>query len=225
MRKYHMNASSTARFAYGVELHAGLSRFSETTGAAAEILSVNDALYAQTQKRVALLVPMIKARASLRFGEYHVDGVIRSAFRAAQVADGGRSGRICAVMFPNGLREVTKPAGKNQVKPTKELIERLAHSMTAGIEEYRAVWLPKLEAALSQLEASIAAYEAAQAAHHDAFMAERALRDAHHDKVDQVMGIVRATFPRDRDTQDVIFPIMTTARESEDEPEVISQPT
>ncbi len=57
------------------------------------------------------------------------------------------------------------------------------------------------------LEAAIAAHDVARAAYDDAFKAEVALREAHLDMVDKVMGIVRAAFPRERDVQDVIFPV------------------
>lgn len=223
MRKYHGTASSLARFQYGVELHAGLSQFPETTGAAADILAVNDALHGQFQKRVALLVPVVKTRATLRFAEYHVDSVLRSSFHAAQIEDGGRSGRVCQVVFPEGIREVTKPEGKAQLKPTKEVIDRLALAKVAGIDNYRQAWLPKLEAALAQLEAAIAAHEAAKLAHQEAFAEERALREVHHETVDRVIGMVRAAFPRDRDMQDVIFPVVQRNRarmeEEDDGPE------
>jgi hypothetical protein len=222
MRKYHGTASSSARFQYGVELHAGLSRFPETAAAAADISAVNEALHTQFQKRVALLVPVVKTRAALRFAEYHVDSVLRSAFHAAQIEDGGRSGRVCQAVFPEGIREVTKPEGKAQLKPTKEVIERLALSKVAGIDDYRQAWLPKLESALSQLESAIDAHEAATVAHQDAFAEERALREAHHETVDRVIGMVRAAFPRDREMQDVIFPVVQRNRariEEEEGPE------
>jgi hypothetical protein len=207
MRKYHGTASSSARFQYGVELHAGLAQFPETADAAADVLAVNDALHAQFQKRLGLVVPVVKTRAALRFAEYHVDSVLRSAFHAAQIEDGGRSGRVCQAVFPEGIREVTRPAGRGQVKPTKDVIERLKLAKVAGVDDYRQVWLPKLESALEQLEGSIAAHEAATLAHQDAFAEERALREAHHETVDKVIGMVRAAFPRDRNMQDVIFPV------------------
>lgn len=208
MRNYHATASSAARFEYGIELHAGLVQFPETADAAAEVLAINDALHAQFQKRIGLLVPVVKTRATLRFAEYHVDGVLRSAFRAAQVEDGGRTGRISQAVFPNGIRDVTRPAGKGQVKPTKEVIERLALSKSPGIDEYRNVWLPKLEAALGQLEMAVVDHETATLAHQEAFAEERALRELHHETIDKIMGMVRTAFPRDRRMQDVVFPIM-----------------
>ncbi|TKC99656.1 hypothetical protein [Polyangium fumosum] len=215
MRKYRSNVSSAVRLAYGIELAAGLSQFPETTAAANEIRAINDALGAQEDKRHALHVPVIETRAALRFAKLSAERVIRTSLRAAEIADGGRRGRICACLFPKGLRPVVLPMGKRQVKPLKELVERLHNAHVAGIDAYRAVWAPKLDAALATLEATVDAHGTALAAHDEAFQVELALRDAHHDVVDKVIGIVRAAFPRDRDLQDVLFPIVEVSRRRE----------
>ncbi|MDC3962945.1 hypothetical protein KEG38_54550 [Polyangium jinanense] len=211
MRKYRSNASSSVRFEYGVELAAGLAQFPETTSAALDIRTVNNALNGQHQQRCALRVPVVETRAAARFAEYHAERVIRSALRAAEIEDGGRRGRICAAVFPKGSTPILTPAGRSQVKSMQDLVDRLDHAKVAGIEAYRNVWSPKLGAALSSLEAALDAHEEALAAHDDAFRAELALRDAHHDAVDRAMGVVRAAFPRDRELQDVIFPVLETA--------------
>ncbi|MDI3286437.1 hypothetical protein [Polyangium sp. 15x6] len=211
MRKYRSNASSTVRYEYGVELAAGLSSFPELTSAAADIQSVNEALAAQHDKRRALHVPVIRTRAALRFGEYSVERVIRLSLRAAEMEDGGRRGRICASVFPKGSRPILAPVGKRQLKPLRELVERLENSKVAGIDAYRGAWLPKLQAALASFEAAVAAHLSALTAHDEAFKLEVALREAHHDAVDRIMGQVRAAFPRDRVTQDVIFPALEEA--------------
>lgn len=214
-----MNASSAARFEYGVELHAGLVRFPETAEAAAQVHAINESLHVQFQKRVSLVVPVVKARAALRFAEYHVDSVLRSAYHAAQVEDGGRSGHVAQEVFPDGIRSVTRLSGRERVQPTRALIERLSLSNIAGIDDYRNIWLPKLQAAFAQLEGALTTYEEANKAHRDAFAEECALRDAHHETMDRVMGIVRAVFPQDRDMQDVIFPLLQRARARAEEAE------
>ncbi len=209
MRKYRRDASSAVRIEYGVELHEGLAQFPETATAATDVETVNEALELQERQRNELRFPILKARATVRFAEFNVDKVIGSAKRAAEIEDGGRRGKISVVLFPHGLQAVTKASGAAQVKPTKELIDRLVHTKVAGIDAFRTTWLGKLETALMQLETAIATHETARAAYDNAFKAEMALRDAHHDLIDKVMGIVRAAFPRDRDVQDVIFPIMS----------------
>ncbi|MDI3290822.1 hypothetical protein [Polyangium sp. 15x6] len=215
MRKYRPNVSSTVRFEYGVDLAAGLSQFPETAAAASDIRAVNDALGAQHDKRRALRIPVVETRAALRFAEFSAERVIRSSLRAAEIEDGGRRGRLCACLFPKGLRPVVIPMGKRQVKPLKELVDRLQNAKLVGIDGYRAAWLPKLLTALSTLEGAVAAHLEALAAHDEAFKVELALRDAHHDAVDKVIGVVRAAFPRNRELQDVIFPVVEGSRKAE----------
>ncbi|MRG94187.1 hypothetical protein [Polyangium spumosum] len=214
MRKYRDNAASIVRVEYGVDLIAGLALFPETAPAAAEMQTVNDALGAQYEKRRALRVPVIKTRAALRFAEYSVERVIRSALRAAEIEDGGRRGRICASVFPKGVKPILRPVGKRQVKPLKDLVERLQHSKVAGIEAYRAAWLLKLSDALVSFEAAVAAHLSALSAQDEAFKVELALRDAHHDTVERIMGQVRTAFPRDRAIQNAIFPVVDEAEAS-----------
>ncbi|TKD12804.1 hypothetical protein [Polyangium fumosum] len=211
MRKYRSNASSTVRFEYGVELAAGLACFPEMASATADIQAANDSLAAQHDKRRDLHVPVVQTRAALRFGEYSVERIVRLALRAAEMEDGGRRGRICASVYPKGLKPILTPVGKSQIKPVRELVERLENSKVANIEGYRAAWLPKLKAALASFEATVAAHLVALAAHDEAFKLEVALRDAHHDTVDRIMGQVRTAFPRDRVTQDVMFPAPAAA--------------
>ncbi|MRG91984.1 hypothetical protein [Polyangium spumosum] len=218
MRKYSHKAASDIRVEYGFELAAGLSQFPETAPAANDILAVTEALGAQQDKRRALRIPVLQSRAALRFAEVGAERVIRSALRAAEIEDGGRRGRICACLFPRGIRPVVIPMGKRQVKPMKELVERLQNAKLSGIDAYRDAWSPKLEAALATLEGAVAAHLGALAAHDEAFKVELALRDAHHDAVDRAMGIVRAAFPRNRELQDVIFPIIEEGRKPKNEP-------
>lgn len=208
MRKYRITATSTVRIEYGIELHAGLSQFDETLAAANEAQAVNDALADQYQIRLQLHRPVLNARAILRFAEYNVDRVIRSVHRGAEIQDGGRRGRISGALFPDGLTPVIKPSRRGQVKPTKQLIDRFKLSTVTGMDAFRAVWLAKLETALAKLEAAVTTYEGARTAHDQAFRAEIALRNAHWEMLDRVMGLVRSAFPLDKDVHDVIFPIV-----------------
>lgn len=223
MRKYRITATSPVRIAYGIELHAGLSQFDETLAAANDARAINDALADQYQIRLQLHRPVLNARAILRFAEYNVDRVIRSVHRAAEIQDGGRRGRVSSALFPDGLTPVTKPSGRGQVKPTKQLIDRLKLSTVTGMDAFRAVWQAKLETALAKLEAAISTYEGAQTAHDQAFRAEMALRDAHWEMVDRVMGLVRSAFPLDKDVQDVIFPTVDDSPKRESSGEEIEK--
>lgn len=212
MRNYHVSASSAARYEYGVELYEGLARFPETAHAATLVHTINDALHAQFQKRVSLVVPVVKARAALRFADYHKDGVLRSAYHAAQVGAGGRNGALVQAIFPDGVRAMARSSGQGQAQPIRDVIERLTSSKLPGIDDYRNTWLPKLRAAHAQLEAAMTTYEEATTAHREAFIKECELRDTHYETMDRAMGIVREAFPLDRDMHEVIFPLLQRAR-------------
>ncbi len=212
MRNYHVSASSAARYEYGVELYEGLARFPETAHAATLVHTINEALHAQFQKRVSLVVPVVKARAALRFADYHKDGVMRSAYHAAQVEAGGRNGALVRAIFPDGVRAMARSAEPDQAKSIRDVIERLMSSNLAGIDDYRNTWLPKLRAAHAQLETAMTSYDEATKAHREAFIKECELRDAHFETMDRAMGIVREAFPRDRDMHEVIFPLLQRAR-------------
>jgi hypothetical protein len=224
MRKYRLNASSFVRFAYGVELIAGLRTSPETAAMADDFEKRNEELYAQYDKRTQLMLPMLKARARFRIQEVLVDRTIRSAARAAQVADGGRRGMISVAIFPDGLKPVVEPTGRGQLKPTRDLVSRLSDCKLDGMDEYRAEWLPRLKDALFALEGAAAAYQSAQEAHDAAFGLEKAMRAQHRLEVDRLMGLVRAAFPDDRAMQDSIFPEMKRDGASEDDIEEQTAP-
>lgn len=208
MRKYRSNAASVVRFEYGVELAEGLSQFPETVDAGVEFTKINNALFAQYQTRTSLRTPILHGRVKIRFTQRNVDQTIRAAARSAEVADKGRRGRIFGAVFPKGVRPVVAPVGRGQVKVTVELIDRLEKCQLAGIDDYRAEWVPKLKNVLALLNAAITQHDAAKSLYDDAFGLEVALREAHLDSVDRTIGLVRAAFPRDREIQDVIFPQM-----------------
>jgi hypothetical protein len=212
MRNYRSDASSTVRFEYGVALARGLSHFEETQPLAEPFSALNGELFDQQEVRARLRRPLLEARQDLRFANYTVDAAIRSFHRTCEIADGGRRGPITTAAFPDGVSTVVAPAGAKQVKPLKDLIDRVTTSRAGGVAALRDAELPKLHAAITTLETSVAAYEAARRAYYEAFTTELAIRDDHRLAVDRLMGQVRATFPGDRERQDVIFPDVDVAK-------------
>ena len=222
MRNYRPSAATPVRVDYGAELVAGLRLFPETQVYAAPLEVLNDELDAAYEDRRRRRRPLVAARAGLRFAGYQTDQAIRSAARAAEIADGGRRGPIFGAAFPDGLRSIVMPKGARQIPPTRDLIDRITKSKVAGIDAYRAEWQPKLSAALSALEAASTAYSATARGHRDAFTTELSLREQHLHLIDQTMGHVRAAFPRDSDRQNLVFPILDddrgTGKEEDEEP-------
>lgn len=206
MRKYRADAASTTRIDYGHELTAGLDLFPETAALAPSFEKLtdelNDAFVARRTKRK----PLVRARAKLRLANYKTDQEIRSFHAALLIADGGRKGPLTDAMFPEGLGPVVAPAGSRQVKPTRDLIDRLTKSKHKGTDAVRKEWEPKLKGALGDLEGAVAAHTAATGADLDAFRTELSLREEHLLAVDKLAGLVRGAFPNDRTKQDLVFP-------------------
>src|SRR5690349_9678986 len=92
MRRYRPSAATSIRIFYGAELVAGLRLFPETAGYAAPFEALNDQLEAAFEARERKRKPLVVARAGLRFESYQAQQAIRSAARAAEIADGGRRG-------------------------------------------------------------------------------------------------------------------------------------
>jgi len=208
MRKYRVNAATEIRLDYGIELGEGLALFPETAPLVPVVQAVNDDLEAAGDARTATRKPLVKARVQLRFADYRIDTTIRSASKAAEIADGGRRGPIHKAAFPAGLSVVVAPMGARQIAPTQALVDRIKKSKVAGIDAFRSEWVPKIEADLALLEAADKAVKDATKAYADAFGTEQSLRQEHYLTIDKVAGEVRSAFPGDRVKQDLVFPLV-----------------
>lgn len=211
MKKYRATAGSPVRVDYGIELAIGLELFPETAGYAAAFRTVNNELETAYEARRASRKPLVEARVALRYANYSVDQLVRSAARGCEIADGGRRGPVFQAVFPDNVNPVVAPAGARQIKPTEELIARITHSKAPGMDAFRTEWLPKLQGGLDSLQAAATAHQSAQKAYLDAFQLEVGLRAEHLLAVDRLIGQVRAAFPRDRTRQDLVFPVVDEA--------------
>lgn len=231
MRNYRPSTATEHRVFFGAELAAGLRLFAETDPLADPFDALTDQLDAAHDVRQAAKKPMARSRAKRRFAAHTLRRCVRSAAHAAEIADGGRRGPIFGAVFPGGLRQQLSTGNVKLVRVTEALLDRLAKSKVTGIDTFRAEWTPKVSAALLAMKQSTMVFDAARSAHQDAFSTERALRDQHRVEVDRIMGRVRAAFPGDTDSQDLIFPDPeaddtaddenedeTAAAEDEDEP-------
>ena len=217
MRNYRSTATTEARVFFGVELVAGLGLFSETTPLAPTFEQLNEQLDGTLTSREASQRPVLKARAKVRFASYVMAQTIRSAARAAEIADGGRRGAIFKALFPKGLKGALPGGGAPQKTAADALLDRLTKSKVAGVDPFRTEWLPKLTEKRGELGQALDALDAAQAARKDILSTESALRDQHRVEVERIIGQVRAAFPEDRAKQDVIFP-------EEEEPAKATEP-
>jgi hypothetical protein len=206
MRKYRSNADSITRVDFGVDVIEALRGFAETTPVAAALEEVNEALDESFEARRKQRKPWMRARAKVRISEYKLELIIRSSHKAAQLADGGRSGAITDLSFPDGVTPLITPTGQKQIRAVEDLMSRIQRGNAEGFEAYRGEWTPKLKAALSAFTEAQSAYAAARKAYYAAFTEELALRDDHERQVERAMGQVRAAFPKDTARQNLIFP-------------------
>lgn len=206
MRNYRHSAATAIRIIYGVELAAGLRLSPETEPLADPFDALTDKLDEAHTTRTAAKKPMVRTRAKRRFTAHTMRQCIRSAARAAEIADGGRRGPIFAAVFPGGLKPQLSKGNRKLVTTTTALIDRLTKSKVTGLGPFSAEWSPKLTTALDALTAATTSFDARRGAYHDAFSTEVALRDQHRVEVERIMGQVRTAFPGDADMQDLVFP-------------------
>jgi len=206
MRKYRSNASADDRVAFFVEVAEGLGLFSETAELAPPLLAQNEELERVNKERIGKERLLLNHRVKVRFADFLWDSAVRSLMRAAEIADGGTRGSVHAAVFPNGIGPVVVPSGAGQVAPAKAFVTALKASKAPGVDELRTQWLPKLEEALGTLETAVDRRTEAYGAVAEARAVEDAACDDHELALERVMGQIRAIFPKDKRTWNVIFP-------------------
>ena len=221
MRIYNSNAGSETRIAYGTETIVGLRQFDETAPLAASFEPVNARLQTTFTARKDAERAQLQARVQVRFADWKFDQEARAAFRAAQTADGGKTGKITRALFPDGLNTVVIPSGPSQHAASVQLINRAKACTTSGAEKVLGEHLPSIEKASGDLKLALDERDRLAAARAVAFTAEEVARDDHEAAIDKLMGEVRALYPRDRKRWDLIFPTLPSRRarrDDDDEP-------
>jgi len=207
MRKYDAKVGTAARVEFGVDLSEGLKAFPQTAALEPPLTTVNEALDAAFEVRRGKVKLLARVRATLRTSEYLAEQELRTFSRAVEVADGGRRGRLHGRLFPDGLVAALEPRRAQQVRVLAVLIEGVQNVAGSDVESLRTQWLPRLQQAREQLDRRVQEYTAAFAACQEAFRAELRLRLDHERIVDQLIGQVRATFPKDPARQNAVFPV------------------
>lgn len=220
MRLYSRKAGSETRIAYGTETLVGLRQFEETAPLAASFEPVNARLQAAYSARRDAEGAQLESRVQVRFADWKFDQEVRSVFRAAQVADGGKTGNITRALFPEGLNEVVVPSGPSQHAVSVKLINRAKACTVPGAEKVIGEHLPRIERASAALKAALDERDRLEGARAVAFAAEESAREDHEAAISKLMGEVRALYPRDRKRWDLIFPTVSSrsSRSDDDEP-------
>jgi hypothetical protein len=223
MRKYVSSAGSDKRLAFGYELHVGLQQSELTAPLAEPFGQINARLKERKLVREQAEEDQIPARVRLRYADETLDQTFRSAFRAAEIADGGKRGPIARAIFPDGLKSLVVPTGETQLAVSQQFITRAKVCSVPGVAPMLAEWLPRIEQATANFQAALQERDRLATARAVAVAAEEAAREDHERAIDKLMGEVRAIFPKDRRRWDLIFPELSggsrAAAETESTPE------
>jgi hypothetical protein len=206
MKKYDAKAGTAARVEFGVDLGEGLKTFPETADLEPPLTAINEQLDTAFETRRGKQKQLARLRALLRTAEWAAEQEIRTFARAVEVTDSGRQGRTYERLFPNGLVATLLPRRARQVRALAVLLEGLERLSGSDVEALRSQWLPRLRAVHDQLARAVADYETVAAEAQQLFREELRLRVDHERLVDQLIGRVRATFPKDRARQNAVFP-------------------
>jgi hypothetical protein len=217
MRKYDSKAGSAARTEFGVDLAEGLKAFPETAALAEPLEALTEQLNATYEARRAKLKALARIRATLRVTEYRAEQELRTFARAVEVVDGGRYGRLYEEIFPHGLVAAIEPRRSRQVRTIRAIVDTLTRSAVRDGSALRTQWLPRLQRVHDELQAAVTAHDTGAAEADAAFREELRLRAAHELAVDQIVGQVRAVFPKNAARQNAVFPARP-ARQTRVEP-------
>jgi hypothetical protein len=224
MKKYTEGTGTETMTTYGRELLAGMLGFTETAPLAETFRPINDALADAGNARRARYAVVIETRAGVRVAEYTVERDIRAFARSLQAAEGDLDGPAHHTLLPAGLNAVILPRRRAQARELRNLITRFQGSVVPAAVTLAAEWLPRLTAAAVRLETALDAFDAATAAYEDAFRLELNARTRHSFAVDELMGRVRALFPRNRAQQDAVFPVVRSSSKSDGEDDPVVTP-
>jgi hypothetical protein len=206
MQLYAQRATSQTRNAFGLELTVGLDQSPETRPLIPVVVAANAKVQAAMTARQQAENALIGPRVTVRFADSAVDQLLRSTFRACEIADGGSRGAVTIAFFPDGLSPVVAASGAGQVAVTQQFLLRAKNVSIPAAATIREEWIPAVESALAGLTAALQARDSATAALAAAVATEDAAKQDHLICMDKIASEVRGLFPRDRKRVDLIFP-------------------
>jgi hypothetical protein len=100
-----------------------IARFNNSNLAAlaTKLAAANDNLAKAQNAYGDSVTAMIPVRVDVRFADYVADEGVRSAQRAAEVADGKKAGKISSLLFPLGITPIVRPVGETEVNELRDL--------------------------------------------------------------------------------------------------------
>lgn len=141
-------------------------------------------------------------RVDVKFEDHASDLFLRRLLARIEAEDGGKGGKLCKMLLPDGMSDITKRLGAVQVERMRGLEARLAAAQ--GWDE-AATLAAELGERRGHYEAAIEARTAAERL----VATERVNRDAAKERFldlyAEIAAQIGAIFPRDKRMQDLFF--------------------
>jgi hypothetical protein len=160
---------------------------------------------------------LMRLRIDVNFENYLSDRRVRRLRKLIEMHDGRRGGRIAAAVMPNGSLDFSRIQGAKQIEAMRSLEARLAAAQDIWPEA--ATELADIEAHRVRHASAIAARDEGLRRVKDLLTARRAAKERFLQVYAEIVSLIAAEFPRDREAQDLFFLDARdrSARPSEDE--------
>lgn len=174
-----------------------LATLSDKLGVFVQALGQAQAIYTEAELK------LITARAEMRFADHAANRQVRALHHTVEIADGMKKGKLAASILPEGITPVVRLVGATRVAELRTMEGRLeaAGATWAGAAGEKA----KLTSARQRYDGAIAARRLAIEDVDDTRARRNAAKEQLLDAYAQVAAQVKATFPRNRQMQDLFF--------------------
>lgn len=207
LKLYHLSVGAPRALEFSEDLMLGLEYFEETQGLIPTVKAAHDGLEDADTKAQAAVKPWRKAKRQRKLDEYRAERSLDRTSTRCREADGDRpDGPVRRTVFPDGLAAAKAPVGQAQVAQLDQVIDRLTHSNEPRVAPVAEACLADLRARRDALHASETAYQAARAAYRTAMDLVSLRQEEHRRVMDSIFGQLRALYPGDTRTQDLIAP-------------------
>jgi hypothetical protein len=146
---------------------------------------------------------LMRLRIDVSYENYVSDRRVRRTRKLVEMHDGRRGGRIAAQIMPDGSLDFSRIQGTKQIEAMRSLEARLAAAQD--------IW-PEALSELGDITAHRMRYGAAVAARDEGLRRVKDLITARHAAKErflqlytEIVSLVEAEFPRDRETQELFF--------------------
>jgi hypothetical protein len=219
MLLYRERSSPETALAFSDDFAMGLEYFEETKPLLPVLLAAHTALESAHAEAEALVKPRRAAKRKRDLAEYWAERALDKTWTRCREADGNRAaGPVASTVFPQGLASAKAPVGRSQVAELNTLVERLRQSSDPRVQGVAEQVLGDLSSSRDALDAAETEYQQAWAAHRTAADLVDLRVEEHRRTMSSLFGQLRALFPGDTRTQDLIAPTVAAARAERPEP-------